>query len=415
MGDSAKLEFAKLVEELEELLERIPGTSNIRLELGELRRLILEQRAPRFVLVGRRGSGKSSLVNAIFGQEVAEVGHTKSQTGRGRWWTYESELGNIEILDTRGLQEGSKPEGEDDESSPLESIVASIGERLPDAVLFLVKAKEVDAAIDADINALLTIRRRLDEEHMPIVAVITHVDELEPKNVRLHEAEDEDPHDIEEKLKRVQEVQRHLEDKIREHAELKKDLVAVIGVSSYMSWKKDGILRADERWRIEDLVFYLAKELPDEAQVTFARLSRMTRVQRTIANRLTNVVAGLCGGIAATPLPVADIAPITSLQVSLVAGIAYVSGREMSVKTAAEFMAAMGMNVGIGYGLREVARALLKTLAPGPGTAASAAIAAAATYAIGRAATAYFLDGKSEEEAKAKFEEEKGAALKEAE
>lgn len=399
-------EFAQLVEELEELLRPIPGTQKIREELGDLRRLILEQRAPRFALVGRRGSGKSSLVNAIFGQQVAEVGHTKAQTGRGRWWTYEGELGNIEILDTRGLQEGSRPEGEDESGTPLDSIVTAIGERLPDAVLFLVKAKEVDAAIDADIAALVTIRERLKEEHMPIVAIITHVDELEPKNIRLHESETEHAEDIAEKLRHVQEVQRHLEDKIREHSVLKKDLVTVIGVSSYMSWRSDGSLRADERWRIEDLVYYLANELPDEAQVSFARLSRMGRVQRRIANRLTNVVSGLCGGIAATPLPVADIAPITSLQVSLVAGIAYISGREMNVKTAAEFMTAMGLNVGIGFGLREVARALLKTLAPGPGTAASAAIAAAATYAIGRAATTYFLEGASIDAAKASFEVE---------
>jgi predicted GTPase len=79
------------------------------------------------MLVGRRGSGKSSLVNAIFGQQVAEVGHTKAQTGRGRWWVFQGDLGSIEILDTRGLQEGSNPESEDDKKNALESIVASIG------------------------------------------------------------------------------------------------------------------------------------------------------------------------------------------------------------------------------------------------------------------------------------------------
>jgi hypothetical protein len=81
-------------------------------------------------------------------------------------------------------------------------------------------------------------------------------------------------------LKHVQHVQRLLEDKICQHPELKKDLVSVIGVSSYMSWRRDGSIRADERWHVEDLVWYLAQELPHEAQVTFARLSRVTNVRR---------------------------------------------------------------------------------------------------------------------------------------
>jgi uncharacterized protein len=398
---------------LDDILSKIPGAEKFRAELNQLKKLLKDQRPPRFVLVGRRGSGKSSLVNAIFGQEVAQVGHTKAQTGRGRWWTYEGNLGAIEILDTRGLQEGSNPDSEDGENSPLESIVTSIGDRLPDAVLFLVKAKEVDAAIDADVSALVSIRRRLDEEHLPIVAVITHIDELEPKNARLHDVDNEDPGDVQEKLTHVAKVQRQLDDKICQHPELKKDLVAVIGVSTYMSWRRDGSLRADERWHIDELIAYLATELPDEAQVEFARLSRITKVQRKIAMRLTTLVSTVCAGVGATPIPGVDIPIITGLQLSLVSGIAYVSGREMSLKTASEFLAAVGMNVGVGYGMRQLTRALAKVVAPGAGHAVSGAMAGAATYAIGKAAVLYFIDGKGPAEAKAFFEKQltiKGSA-----
>src|ERR1700733_6016363 len=94
---------------LEEMLKPLPGTAGLREKMADLRRLLVEQRAPRVALVGRRGSGKSSLVNALFGRKVAELGHEKAQTGAGVWWQYGNELGTLEVLDTRGLQEGSRP------------------------------------------------------------------------------------------------------------------------------------------------------------------------------------------------------------------------------------------------------------------------------------------------------------------
>jgi hypothetical protein len=77
---------------LEEMLKPLPGTTGLRDKIADLRRLLVEQRAPRVALVGRRGSGKSSLVNALFGRKVAELGHEKAQTGAGVWWQYGSRV-----------------------------------------------------------------------------------------------------------------------------------------------------------------------------------------------------------------------------------------------------------------------------------------------------------------------------------
>src|SRR6476620_4834713 len=109
--------IAENIKRVEELLRFLPlhesTVNDIRAKIALLRTILLEQRAPAFALVGRRGAGKSSLVNSIFGARVAEVGHVKSQTGRGKWFDHASERGAISILDTRGMQEGSKP-AEDD-------------------------------------------------------------------------------------------------------------------------------------------------------------------------------------------------------------------------------------------------------------------------------------------------------------
>jgi uncharacterized protein (DUF697 family) len=77
----------------------------------------------------------------------------------------------------------------------------------------------------------------------------------------------------------------------------------------------------------------------------------------------------------------------------------YVSGRERTLRAATEFVAALGVNVGAGMVLREGARAVLKFF-PGWGNVVCGMVAGAGTYALGRAAIVYFLEGFSLKEAR---------------
>ena len=83
----------------------------------------------------------------------------------------------------------------------------------------------------------------------------------------------------------------------------------------------------------------------------------------------------------------------------MVSGIMYLSGRERSLRAATEFIGAIGANVGAGMLLREGARAVLKFF-PGWGNLVCGMVAGAGTYAIGRAASAFFLEGVSLKEAR---------------
>lgn len=407
-NDELRWAIAESLRNLDDLLKKVPSetlTRDVREKVSTLRQLLLEQREPRFALVGRRGSGKSSLVNAILGEQVAAVGHETSTTGRGTWYRYSTGRGSINILDTRGLQEGSKPEALDDASTPRESILRELKATCPDAVLFLVKAKEVDAAIDTDLSEVEGILKAVQAEHgaaPPVLGVITNCDELEPKNVKLHQPQDEDPRDVAEKLERVRKIEQHLREKFRERPLLKDRLICTLGVSAYQSWRSDGTRRDDERWRIDELIEKLVDELPKEARVELVRITRIKKLQKVLAGTITQLIASLCAGVALSPLPVADIVPMTSLQVGLVAGIAYISGRTLTMKSAAEFLTAVGANVGIGYAVRELARATIK-LIPLAGEGLSSAIAYATTVAIGKAAAAYFIDELGEEAAKRIF------------
>lgn len=135
----------------------------------------------------------------------------------------------------------------------------------------------------------------------------------------------------------------------------------------------------------------------------FARMAKVESVQAELATDLTRATATLCAGIAMVPIPVADVFPITAAQVSLVAGIAWLSGRPMDKSSALEFLAAMGANVGAAYALREAARGLVKYVFPGAGSAVSGAVAFAGTMALGAAATTYFIKNQPIEVAKKVF------------
>ena len=403
---------------LEELLDTlpIPVGGNLRARIAELRQLLLETRSPRLVLLGRRGAGKSSLINAIFGQKVADVGHVDVGTLKPRWFPYQGELGAIEVLDTRGFQDAGMLHNGDAAASIVDSVVHACDLCPPDAVLFLAKAKEVRAALDADLRLLDDICANLHARHgyrLPVIGIVTQCDELEPKNVRLHLPDDEDVRDLEEKGERVREAEGILRAKLQERDRLRAQLVTVIGLSAYMSWRADGSCRIDERWRIPELMRLLFSELPNEARVEFARISRVKSIQKDIGQKLTVSVAAVCSGIAAAPIPVADIAPITSLQVVLITGIGYIAGRALTVRHAAEMLAALGVNVGAAFALREAARALIKFVFPGGGNVVSATIAFAGTVGIGRAAVAYFIEGASAAEARRAYEIGRGSADRE--
>ncbi len=143
----------------------------------------------------------------------------------------------------------------------------------------------------------------------------------------------------------------------------------------------------------------LARVLPNSALIEMARISRDKAVQSDIAHILVKSTTAICTAIGAQPIPLADLPVLTTLQLVMVSGVMYVSGRERSLRAATEFVGALGVNVGAGMLLREGARAILKFF-PGWGNIVCGAVAGAGTYAIGRAAIVFFIEGVSLKDAR---------------
>ncbi len=143
----------------------------------------------------------------------------------------------------------------------------------------------------------------------------------------------------------------------------------------------------------------ICSELPAEARLEFARLTDARGAQREIARSSIKSFTAVCSVIGVQPIPLADLPVLTALQTLMVGMIVHVSGRKLSPRLVAEFIGAMGVNFGIGLAFRQTARALVKVV-PVWGNAVSGAMAGAGTYAIGRAAIAYFIDEAPRSEAK---------------
>ena len=408
MEDSAR-EFRdswiEFLRHLEEFIDVVPMSpffkAQAKQEIKRLREMLIEQRPPRFAIVGRRGAGKSTLVNALFGERVAEVGSVEARTRESTWYTYTGSRGTLRLMDTRGIQEGSHLAADD---PAFEGLLQAFRAEPPDTILFLCKAKEVDAAVGTDVEFLARLYegcQRVTAYAPPVLGVVTQVDELDPPDIR-NPAEFGDPEKAE-NIRRATEVLRgHLaESRLPPEA-----LIDVLPVNAYIGFRADGGVRIDYRWQVDQLIECLATQIPQSAQVQFARLSQVKRVQREIAQRVVKSFAVAAGAIAAVPVPVADLIPITALQATMVLTVATISGRQLGVRAAAEFAAAMGLNMGAALGLREAARQLLK-LIPVAGSLGSTAIATAGTFALGRAAIAYYIEGASIEASRALYERAK--------
>jgi len=397
---------------LEDLLAKIPGNllsgkqqeklMDVLLDDKDLNKLLeglKDPRPPRFVLVGRTGVGKSSLINAMSGRYLAEVSDVEIGTKEARRFTYESD-GQVyfEVIDTRGIGES-----ESFTKSAEAELTAVIKEFRPDAILFLQKATE-RAHIDIDVDSAKKIMLNVGYD-LPMVGILTHVDELNPSRAK-------DPADyplgkldlIEEKKAQLQRIFKARDARVE----------AIIPVSSYIEWNRnpDDLSEAerraltiefDGRYGIEELLDFLEQSIDIRAAIHLGMTICMNKISEKIALRFIKVFSALSATVALSPIIATDIAVLLSLQTVLLMIIAYLSGRDLEFKTARELLVSIGGIGATGFTLRMIAQQGSKfanLVLPGAGSAISASIASGGTYAIGKAAVAYYLKGVPEDELK---------------
>lgn len=388
-------------------------------ELKNLMDGVDSHRPPRIFLIGRTGVGKSSLINALCGAYVAPVSDTRSCTETAQ--TYQCKDGErtlMEILDTRGIAESDNLNAE---ISAEDMLINQVKEFSPDVAIFMLNCTHRDD-VDSDVNFLKKLSESYAQAYnmrLPIVAVVNKCDEMAPSRLK-------NPNEYtESKTKKIVEQVQHYKEIIVKN-NLKID--DIIAVSSLIDWMTaDGTeidadsieslpvsdieklqIAFDGRYHIEELFNILEKAILDfSARMGLRMALKLQEVVRRIANQLNKSFSAMSATVALSPIPISDIYILLLLQGILVCLIASLSGRDISLDTAKEFVLSMGGIAGAGYGFRLLAQQASKILNvfwAGSGSAVSASIAALGTSAIGKAAIAYYIDDKTIEEAKSTFE-----------
>ncbi len=392
----AKSSFLHVFEKLESFVGKLPGSLQkpILQEVTPLKDLFLRQRAPRIVLSGDPEAGSAGLFNAIFTAPVAPFAQAQdaetTPVPTAAWKEFShADRGVLRLLDAREAT---------GDISPAQAVQAALTTEPPDLFLFLTDfstATEVPARLAGDLDqleALLDLTAKVHQTHPCVLGLVVNSSEqplspggMEAARVRLQVAMATRP-------------------KVAQH------MAPALDVATFMRFRLDGSFdsESDRRYHISELVHVLVAELPNEARLEMARLSGAKEAQAKIAQTLVKSLAAISAALGAQPIPLADLPFLLTFQLAMVAGIIYISGRELSFKLAAEFLGTMGVNVGVGLVLREGARAAIraaaKLLLPGVGNAISGFVAASGTYAIGRAATAYYIEGVSVADARKLFQ-----------
>jgi uncharacterized protein (DUF697 family) len=352
-----------IIERLEGFLGKLPETIRrpVLHELTPLKELFLQQRAPRFVITGANTRPLQEIVATLF----AWTPPTESREmlmELFRWHAMElGGRGTVSFLDARGA-----------DSATLSKIDEELKSQPADLLLHLAD-DDSHATEPSELDNLATFVAAHPVGHAQprIVGVI-----FQQPATHAHRQHNGDRPGTAPTRTRTQ-----LQSALQQHAGVGPHLLQVVEIQTEMADKS-----------ATQFMTFLARNMPNEARVEMARIAHDRTTQTEIAQTLVKSTTAICAAIGAQPIPLADLPILTALQLVMVSGVMYISGRERSLRAATEFITALGVNVGAGMILREGTRALLKFF-PGWGNVVCGAVAGAGTYAIGRAAIVYFLEG----------------------
>lgn len=305
-------------------------------------------------IVGGTGVGKSSLVNAVFGRDLAKVGKGLPVT-RGVHYFQDNSLG---IWDVEGFEIGSR-------EAPAEILkrhLNTISERPADeqvSVVWYCVLSQLPRLTPPDIEMI----RELDAAGLPVILVLTKVDwSKNPVTGKRSAPED------------VEEFRDWLEDPIDEEG-----VPIEIPIQRVILTSASGKHGKGKGHGLGELVTETLALSPENEKNAF-RIAQQLNLpwKRELARPVINAASSAAAAAAAIPVPVADAAILAPIQLAMIGRISAIYDLELKSMLSAGALAQMGVQI-TGQAL---ARSFIK-LIPGAGSAIGAGVAFALTAATG--------------------------------
>jgi GTP-binding protein HSR1-related len=326
------------------------------------------------IVAGKTGVGKSSLINYIFGKEVAKVGDGQPVTQEIQEYDFEND--NITLFDTKGIEAKDYEKTLDNIKKYLELRQDSPDENDDIHIAWLCISERGDRVEEAD-RELLKI---LSEAGIPVIGVFTKRESKRESSFVNKVVED----NLLPEAKAIVRVR-----SITEEVEIEDNLVELKPKGAeelleetykYMSEGRKNAIKKAQTAVLKDRIEAMSKE----------------------ADVLTNWYAAGAAAIGATPLPFADSLALAALQTKMVVDINTIYRVDAGTHTFTDIAAALITITGVAQ-VGKLAAGLLKVI-PVIGWTANAGVAAGITKGIGFGYSEYLKNNINKETGEIKLD-----------
>ncbi|HKP92567.1 MAG TPA: hypothetical protein VJS88_01630, partial [Chthoniobacterales bacterium] len=295
-----------IIERLEGFLGKLPETIRrpVLHEVTPLKQLFLQQRAPRLVLTGSNRLPLQDVAAALFRwQPPGESREVLMELFR--WHALElSGRGTVSFLDARGA-----------EARTMSKIEDELNAEPPDIFLHLAD-DDSHAVAGAELENLARLVTRPAGTHQPKIIGIVLTGASRP--ARHHNGDGS--------ITAPARTRARLQATLQGHPSIAANLLQVVEVAETVAETNPPASSS--------FLSLLAHAMPNEARVEMARITQDREVQTDIAQTLVKSTTAICAAIGAQPIPLADLPILTTLQLVMVSGVMYISGRERSLRAA---------------------------------------------------------------------------------